>query len=414
MSVECPERLPLAPPAAAPAAGGSGYRVMLAVPGVPRLLGSALLARLPIGACSLAILLLVRHQTHSFGLAGLTVGAFAITSAIAAPVQGRLLDRFGPRLVLAPVAGLQAVALVALVLVIGAGAAEPAIVAAAAVAGALVPPISASVRVLWGQIIPTSEGVESAFALDATAQELIWTAGPLIVAVSVALATPAVAVLVTVAILVAGTALFVSSPQLDAWPERHPRRTPGGAMASPTLRLLLLAAALFGLGTGTLEVGLPATAVALGSASMAGVLLTVWSVGSMAGGLAYGARSWSSEVDTRLSVLLLAAAILILPLVWAESLLGAILCALLAGLPLAAMLSCLNVLVGREAPAGTTAEAFTWSLAGLIAGIAAGTAIGGQLVDGGGADRAFLLGAVATALAGLLSLALARWQRAAG
>ncbi len=387
---------------------------MLAVPGVPRLLGSALLARLPIGASSLAILLLVRHQTHSFGLAGIAVGAFAITSAIAAPVQGRLLDRFGPRRVLAPIAGLQAVALVALVLVIGAGAADPAIVATAAIAGALVPPISASVRVIWRQIIPSSEGVESAFALDATAQELIWTVGPLIVAVSVALATPTVAVLVTVVLLVAGTALFVSSPQLDAWPERHPQRSPGGAMASPALRLLLAAAALFGLGVGTLEVGLPATAVALGSASMAGVLLTVWSIGSLAGGLAYGARSWSSEIGVRLSLLLLATAVLILPLIWAGSLLGTILCALLAGLPLAAMLSCLNVLVGREAPAGTTAEAFTWSLAGLIAGIAAGSAIGGQLVDAGGADRAFLLGSVATALAGLLSLSLARSPRPGG
>jgi MFS family permease len=181
-------------------------------------------------------------------------------------------------------------------------------------------------------------------------------------------------------------------------------------MASRTLRLLLLSTALFGLGIGALEVGLPAMAVSLGSASMAGVLLTAWSIGSMAGGLAYGVRSWSSEVSTRLVVLLLVSAILILPLIWAGSLPSAILCALAAGLPTAAMLSCLNVLVSREAPAGTMAEAFTWSLAGLIAGIAAGSAIGGQLVDVSGADRAFLLGAVATGLAGLLSVSLGRWQ----
>lgn len=395
----------------APPTGGSRYRVILAVPGVARLLGSALLARLPIGACSLAILLLVRHRTDSFGLAGITVGAFAITSAIAAPVQGRLLDRFGPRRILAPIAALQAVALVALVLAIGGDAAEPAIVAIAAIAGALVPPISASVRVLWSQIIPTPEGVESAFALDATAQELIWTTGPLIVAASVALATPAVAVLVTVALLVAGTALFVSSPQLDAWPERRARGSRGGAMASRALRLLLLSSALFGLGIGALEVGLPALAVSLGSASMAGVLLTVWSIGSMAGGLAYGVRTWSSELGHRLSALLLASAILILPLIWAGSLPSAIICALVAGLPTAAMLSCLNILVGREAPAGTMAEAFTWSLAALITGIAAGSAIAGQLVDSHGAGRAFLLGAVMTALASLIALASARSVR---
>lgn len=384
---------------------GGGYAGVLAIPGFKRLLLSSLLGRLPLGASSLAILLLVREHTGSFATAGLTVGTFAVTGAIAAPVQGALLDRFGPKRVLIPCAALQALALVALVLVATDGGANAAIIAVAGVAGALVPPISACARVLWPRIAPTPETVETAYALDATAQEAIWTAGPLMVAVVVSFASPAAALLATVALLVIGTALFVSAPAIQAWPVQQVKRSPGGALVSRPLRWLLASAGMFGLGLGALEVGLPALSIAIHSTSMAGVLLAAWSVGSMAGGLLYGARSWSSPIERRYTLLLLAAAILILPLLVADSLGVGIAFALLAGLPGAAVLSCQYVLVGRAAPPGALAEAFTWSLASLITGVAAGSAIAGQLVDSTEPGKAFLLGAAATALAGLLAIA---------
>lgn len=389
----------------------SGYRAVLAVPGVWRMLVSSLLGRLPIGATSLAVLLLVRQETGSFGLAGFTVGALALTGAIAAPIQGRLLDRFGPRRVLVPFAVTQAVSLVALVVVVTSGASDVLVVLIAGVAGALVPPISAAVRVLWPEIVRGAQGVESAYALDATAQELIWTSGPLIVAVIVALASPAAAVLTTVLVLLVGTLLFVTAPPLGAWPDQEKPGSRAGALASRPLRYLLGASALFGVGMGALEVGLPGLAVAVGSAPLAGVLLAVWSVGSMAGGIAYGARTWQSRVDVRLAVLLAIGAVAILPLILADSLAAGIALAFLAGIPGAASLSCLYLLVGREAPAGTMAEAFTWSLAALITGVAAGSAVAGQLVDAHGAGRAFLLGAAVMGLSALVGLASSRTMR---
>jgi len=382
----------------------SGYQAVLAVPGVWRLLSSALLGRLPIGTASLAILLLIREESGSFGLAGITVGAYALTSAIAAPIQGRLLDRFGPRRVLPPAAIGQAVALVAVVLTAQAGASDFAVVLAAGIAGALVPPISATVRVLWPEIVRSPQAVESAYALDATAQELIWTSGPLIVAAAVALAGPATAVLITVAVLLAGTSLFVTAPPLRSWPRHEKPDSRAGALASLAFRMLLGATLMMGVGLGTVEVGLPALAVAIDSAPIAGVLLAVWSLGSMAGGIAYGARTWGSRVGLRFAALLGVNAIAILPLILAGSLGAAIPLAVLAGIPGAAALSCLYVLVGREAPKGTMAEAFTWSLAALITGIAAGSAIAGQLVDSHGAGRAFALGAASIGAAALITL----------
>src|SRR5579884_3579905 len=94
----------------------SAYRPVLSIAGVPRLFASALLARLPQGMASLAILLLVRDSTHSYVAAGLAVGADALATAAMAPVQGRLIDRRGRPRVLAPVAIGQSIVLVALVL----------------------------------------------------------------------------------------------------------------------------------------------------------------------------------------------------------------------------------------------------------------------------------------------------------
>ncbi len=381
-----------------------GYRGVFAIPGTRRLLVSALIGRLPIGACSLAILLMVREHTGSFGVAGLAVGMFAIAGAIAAPFQGALLDRFGPRRVLIPLAGLQATALVTMVAVVTGGAGTLGVLVVAGIAGALVPPISASVRVLWPRIIPTPAGVETAYALDATTQELIWTTGPLLVALVVSVASPAAALLAVSGVLLGGTALFVTAPAIRSWPHDGPRRTRGGALASRPLRLLLATAALFGMGLGALEVGLPALSVSIHSSSMAGVLLAAWSVGSLIGGVLYGARTWRMPVAIRYAALLFAGGLIILPLMLAGSLGVAIVLALLAGLPGAAVLSGQYVLVGRVAPPGALAEAFTWSLSGLITGIAAGSALAGQIADTNGPEMAFLLGAVATALAGCLAL----------
>jgi MFS family permease len=77
---------------------------------------------------SLAILLLVRQHTGSFAYAGLTVGAFTLSGAAAAPLQGALVDRHGGHRVLMPFAAAQAAALVGLVLASQARAATAAVV----------------------------------------------------------------------------------------------------------------------------------------------------------------------------------------------------------------------------------------------------------------------------------------------
>src|SRR5215211_2174000 len=70
---------------------------------VQGVVGSAAIAGLNVGA-PLAIVLMVQRETGSFAEAGAITGAIAIASAIAGPVQGRLIDRFGQTRTLIPLA----------------------------------------------------------------------------------------------------------------------------------------------------------------------------------------------------------------------------------------------------------------------------------------------------------------------
>ena len=376
------------------------YRSVLAVPGCARVFGTALIGRLPQGMTSLAILLLVRAHTQSYAAAGVAVGAYDFATAGGAPVLGRLVDRFGRRRVLPPVAVAQCVALCGLLLAAHAGAGAGALIALSAIAGSLMPPIAPAVRALLRDLLPDPEVRETAYALESVIQEVIWIAGPLVVGAVIAVASPTVAVLISASVCIAGTTLFVTSPGARGRGVRamHGRRPQVLAIAE--LRAMLAPIFLNGLAIGAISIGLPALALHAGSRPATGVLLAVWSLGSVTGGLWYGARTWRAPLGRRYPILLLSGVVCTAPLILARTIPEGIVGALVAGLTLAPVFSCQYALVGRAVPAGVETEAFTWVSSALIGGLAAGAALGGAAVASAGFSAPFVVGSAAMALAG--------------
>jgi MFS family permease len=377
----------------------SRYRPLFGVPGFTRLLVSSILGRMPSGMFSLAILLLVRQQTGSFLAAGLAVGAFTLTGAVLSPAQGALADRLGQTRVLLPCAIVQAALLVVLLAVVRAGAPLGAILVVACVAGAFLPPVSGCVRALWSEVAPDARTLESAYSLDAVTQETIYTLGPLLAGSVAVFVSPSAAILLCAAIVLGGTAWFASCPVSRAWRGEARERSFGGALDSSALRMLLVTVPFAGAVIGAIEVGLPALSVQLGSRGSAGVLLALFSIGSMAGGILYTAHGSDRAGRARYQRILLAVELLVAPLVLVSSLPAALLFSVVAGLGIAPMLSCQFSLVGAMAPAGTTTEAFSWHRGVTVAGIALGSALGGWLIDRIGPTGAFALSASGAALA---------------
>jgi MFS family permease len=384
------------------------FRSVLALPGSPWLFASAVAGRLPQGMAPLAILLLVRETTHSYAAAGAAVGAFALATAAFAPIQGRLVDRFGRRRVLVPSSTGQGLVLIGLVVLARAHAPGAALVGLAGVAGALLPPIAASVRALLREVFGDPVVRERAYALESVAQELIWITGPLLVALVIGASSPAGAVLVLAGVCVAGTAAFVRSPLARDLGTRRRAADRSSALSSRALRWMLAPIALTGIGLGAVEVGLPSLALHAGSRSASGLLLALWSAGSLIGGLWYGARSWRSPITSRYGLLLLVGMLFTAPLIGARSVGAGIVGGLLAGVAIAPMFSCQYSLVSRLVAPGSETEAFTWVASALVGGIAGGSAAGGAVIGAGGVAAPFILSCAATGLAALLTIRLRR------
>jgi MFS family permease len=337
------------------------YRSVLSLPGAAGLFASALVARLPQGMAALAVLLLVRGATHSYAAAGAAVGASAFATAACAPLLGRMVDARGRRRVLLPLAGGQAVLYGLLVVAAQSHAGAAVLIVLAAGSGALLPPVAPVVRVLLGEMFDDPNTRDTAYALEAVVQEVLWITGPLFVAVVVAFGSPELAVGLLGVVSLGGTTLFLRSRWLHSEPARagadRPARTP--ALASPELRALLAPIALTGAGLGAIEVGLPSLALHAGSRPASGLLLALWSVGSMVGGLWYGARAWRSPLALRYRMLLGLAVLCTAPLIVARSIAAGVVGSLLAGLTIAPMFSCQYALVGRAVRVGSETEAFT-------------------------------------------------------
>jgi len=382
----------------------SKYRSVVAVPGCARVFATALLARLPQGMSSLAILLLVRDATHSYAAAGVAVGGYALACAAAVPVQGRLVDRIGRFAVLVPVAIGQAIALLGLVIAARDGAPAPSLIGLAIVAGALQPAIAPTVRALLGEMLTDPQVRETAYALEAVVQELIWITGPLIVAAAITAISPAGAVLVSAAVCLLGTASFVTSPRVRAG-RRRARVVHGrGIVITPALRAMLGPVAMMGTSIGLIDVGIPSLALHAGSRASSGVLLALWSVGSLLGGLWHGGVAWRTSLQQRYRWLLIAAVLSVAPLIVARTIPEGMAASLLAGVTIAPVFSCQYALVGRSVAPGTETEAFTWVAAALMAGLSAGSALGGVLIGGLGVSAPFVAACAAMGSAALAAV----------
>jgi MFS family permease len=378
------------------------YLDVLRTPSVSRLLGSAVVGRMPTAMAGLAIVLLVREAGASYAVAGLVAGAYSIALALTSPLLGRLVDRVGQTRVLVGCAGASALSFGALA---AAGrSASPAVLAAlAALAGASSPPVAACMRALWSKLLGHGGRLQAAFAVESTVQELIFVVGPPLVALLAAVFSPAAAVLGTGALLLVGVGVFAATPASRAWRGRRRAADWAGPLRSPGIRAVMASIVLLAGAFGTVEVTVVADAEQLGSRTLAGPLLALWAAGSMVGGLSFGSRASDRGPEQRMIglLLLVVAGIALLAVAGGLVQLGAGM--VLAGLGIAPAIACLYLLVDRLAPAGTVTEAFTWVTTAFATGFAGGNALGGTLVQRVGIDAAFLIAAGGVAAAALLA-----------
>src|SRR4051812_40918621 len=336
------------------------------------MLALSVLARLPLGINALAIVLLMRHEGYSFGVAGAAAGAMAIGVGASGPYISRLIDRHGQRPILAPLAIAHAIGLLLIVVVALAHAPEIAIVGVSLLAGLAFPPIGSVMRPLWPRLLADRpELLTTAFALDAAIVGVSFVGGPLLTAVIVSVASPAPALGLSAICSVAGTLAVTAMPPSRAFrptPHEGPRHLLG-ALQSSGVRTLVAATLPVGFCFGAVEVTFPAFCEDVATRSTAGLLLATWSLGSGVGGILYGARHWTLPAFRRYPRCAIALPIGFLPLALAGSVPAMLPLAFIAGLSIAPLISTGSHVVGDIAPAGALTEAYTWPITALVIGI---------------------------------------------
>ena len=373
------------------------YLALARLPNGRRLLAGSLLVAPGQAAVDLVILLAVHHSSGSFGPGGAAVAAGTIAFSVSTIVQGRLIDRIGIRRVLGPAALALMTATAALAVAVALGAAPALLIALSAVLGLSQPATGPAARTAWTTAATDADTRTTAFSFCSVTQDVGFVAGPALLGLVATAATPVISLACCGALIATGT-LAISSASTAP--------IPVGRSVPAHARDLLqsvgpLAAMMVALGAalGAVDVSAPAFASQDDQPSLAGVLIAACSLGSLLGGLAYGARSWTSPATHRLLACATALGALLLLPALAPAPATAAVGLLVAGAPMGATLTTAYLLAGDLVPENRTTVGFSLLTLALNAGAAAGYALGAQIAAHGSADDGFLLGAGAAIVA---------------
>lgn len=388
----------------------ASYGRLLLVPGAVRFSSAALLGRLQISMVGLGIVLLVSARTGSYGLAGILSAAYVIADAALAIVKGRLVDRLGQARVLSVGISVWGVALTLLVLGVELDWAAWTTYASAVVAGAFVPQVGSAVRARWSHVLTDRSQVGTAYALEAVLDEVVFVVGPILVTLLATLWHPVAGLLVALGTGLAGTWAYAAQTGTQPAPQVRPA---DGAPRPPMPWRAVVPVAVVCLALGALFGAAEVTTVAFseeeGSKGLAGVLLAVWSFGSLLAGLVTGTVRWRSSLETRLRIGTVAMCAAMVPLAFVEhvALMAPVL--LLGGLAIAPTLISTMMLTEQVVPRERLTEGMGIMHTALVAGVAPGATLAGLLVDARGASWAY---AVPVA-AGLVAVLAAQATRGA-
>ena len=401
---------------------------VLRLPFAARTFATALIGRLSYGTIVLSLTLALASGHGSVGRAGEVVAVFALSVAGLAPLRARLIDRHGIRRVLLPLSLSYASALLGLAVATWRpGAPLWLLEGLALAAGASAPPLGPTMRTLWRAMCGDDQPLlQRAFSVDTVAEEVIGVSGPLLVGLLILVANPAAGVLLSAILVAVGTLAMMSSPVLSAVTAGGGRNDAGGqADASdnaaneagkgagrwtrrratshrrPFSRILepVFASTGMGLGLGAQSLVIVAFAMRHHQPSAIAWADAGMSVGSILGGLAYGAVDWRLPSRTRLPLLTAAlgisvAAAGLAPGVWT---LTAITTA--TGLFVSPLMTCAYLVADELAADQSRTSAGMWVNNAFNAGSSGGYAAMGQALARLPLQGAFALAAAPVLLA---------------
>jgi MFS family permease len=345
------------------------------------------------------------------------VAVVAISWAILAPFVGRFVDRFGQSATLRWGFGIAIVGRVAMVWAALSHQPEWALLACApffAASGS----ISTYTRSRWVYLVRDNDALNTAFSLESSLDEILFIAGPAVTTILATQVTSWAGIGLSTAALAVGGYAFLTlretePPAFGRAPKsphgrrrrlRRPRLGTHLLMSVPALFITTLIFAGQGALFASVDISTVAFADELGRKGLSGPVLALFALGSLLGGLAYGARVWKHSLASRLVWGVVLTGVGAATFGFAPNLLVLALLMFITGLVVAPTMAVGDGMVQALVPRNRLTEGMTWTRTGIDLGIASGAFFAGYLVEHRGAGAGFTVTAIAGATSAVVAL----------
>ncbi|MFE0013624.1 MFS transporter [Mesorhizobium sp. NPDC059054] len=379
------------------------YGEIFRVPGAKGFAAAAFIARLPIAMAPIGIVAMLSQARGEYWLAGAVSATFALTNAFAAPQISRWIDRLGQTAVAAPTTIISVIAFIALLAATHYDWPSWTLFASAFLAAAM-PSVPAMVRARWTEKFRDRPELNTAFAFESVADELVYIAGAsLSVGLSVAL-FPEAGMLASTLLLALGMAAFIlqrsSEPKI-----RQPEHGSGGsAIMLRPVQIITLALIFVGAIFATAEVSSVAITKELGQPTAASLVIGVYAAGSFIVGLIVGALNLQAPKQRLLALSIAIVALTTLPLLVANTVPLLALAVFVSGVAISPTFIMAFGLIERRVPEAMLTEGITWVMTGIGIGMALGAFVAGWVVDNYGAQNGFWVSVAAGTIAFVIVL----------
>jgi len=374
------------------------YLEIFQAPGAKGFAAAGFVARMPMAMAPIGIVAMLSQTHGEFWLAGAVSATYALANALFAPQISRVVDRLGQSRVLIPTT---LVALVAFAVLMLATYQDWPIwtLFAAALAAAVMPSFPAMIRARWSELFRDRPELNTAFAFESSADELVYIAGAsLSVGLAVAL-FPEAGLLASTLFLALGGLAFIA--------QRRTEPKPGGAAAGGgqsairqrPVQIITLALIFVGAIFATAEVSAVAITEKLGEPGAASLVIGVYAVGSFVVGLIVGALNLKLALEKQLAIALAVIAVTAWPLLFVDSVPMLALAVFASGVAISPTFITAFGLIERRVPAAMLTEGITWVMTGIGIGMALGSFVTGWVVDSYGASNGFVVSVMSGALA---------------
>ncbi|WP_439616810.1 MFS transporter [Shinella sp.] len=381
------------------------YKEIFSVPGTVGFSAAGFLARLPIAMAPIGIVAMLSQTRGEYWLAGAVSATFALTNALISPQVSRLVDRYGQAAVLTPATVVSVVAF--LLLIAGTNQGWPVwTLFASAFAAAAMPSIPAMLRARWSEIFRDRPELNTAFAFESAADELVYIAGAsLSVGLAVAL-FPEAGMLISTAFLAVGSFFFLlqrgTEPRIHYVAGSKPQKS---AIRLRPVQIITLALIFVGSTFATAEVSAVAITKELGQPNAASLVIGVYAIGSFVVGLVLGALNPKMALQKQLLIAVAVLALTALPLPFAGSVPLLAVAVFVSGIAISPTFITAFGLVERRVPGAMLTEGVTWVTTGIGIGMALGAFVAGWAVDNFGAQNGFWV-SVAAGIGALTTISL--------